>query len=245
MATIQIASDLHLEARSAYRATSSVFVPAEDRDLLVLAGDIGVGNGARWFVERELRRSPVIYVPGNHEYYGLAPRLAVDGEWRRFAEKNHDFFYLIDESAEVAGLRIYGTPLWSGFDGAKATEPFRWAIMDFARNPAWTPWHHRKRHKEAVEKLKENGMTADLVVTHWPPTWGAVAEEFAGHPLNHYFYANLDALVEKCAAKLWIAGHTHHPFDYEVGGTRVVGNPTGYPSEGLAPGFRPDFVVHV
>jgi predicted phosphodiesterase len=31
--------------------------------------------------------------------------------------------------------------------------------------------------------------------------------------------------------KLWLHGHTHTPFDYEVNGTRVVCNPRGYPGE--------------
>jgi UDP-2,3-diacylglucosamine pyrophosphatase LpxH len=31
--------------------------------------------------------------------------------------------------------------------------------------------------------------------------------------------------------KAWCHGHTHHSFDYEVNGTRVVCNPYGYPGE--------------
>ena len=84
---IQVASDLHLEADLVYRRdpdTGAVrvdrgardplppygaFEPVLDRDVLVLAGDIGTGDLARAFIDRELQHSPVIYVPGNHEYY--------------------------------------------------------------------------------------------------------------------------------------------------------------------------------
>ena len=32
--------------------------------------------------------------------------------------------------------------------------------------------------------------------------------------------------------KLWTHGHTHHPFDYVIGETRIVCNPRGYESDG-------------
>ena len=38
----------------------------------------------------------------------------------------------------------------------------------------------------------------------------------------------MKALVRKVGARLWVSGHTHTPFDYEVGQTRVIGNPRGY-----------------
>ena len=42
---------------------------------------------------------------------------------------------------------------------------------------------------------------------------------------------------------LWIHGHKHESFDYEVNGTRVVCNPRGYAPNALNPDFRPDWVV--
>ena len=33
-------------------------------------------------------------------------------------------------------------------------------------------------------------------------------------------------------ARLWIHGHTHDSFDYQVQGTRVLCNPRGYAKEG-------------
>ena len=47
-------------------------------------------------------------------------------------------------------------------------------------------------------------------------------------------------------ARLWVSGHTHEAFDYEVGATRCIGNPTGYSGEARQSGlFRPDRVVEV
>ncbi|HEY6239973.1 MAG TPA: metallophosphoesterase, partial [Burkholderiales bacterium] len=58
---IRIYSDLHLE-----RAPFAP--PADDADLVVLAGDIGNGAaGIDW--ARETFDKPVLYLAGNHEYY--------------------------------------------------------------------------------------------------------------------------------------------------------------------------------
>ena len=44
-------------------------------------------------------------------------------------------------------------------------------------------------------------------------------------------------------AGLWIHGHTHDSFDYEVAGTRVICNPKGYHIENRA--FQSDLTVTV
>ena len=81
---IQIASDLHLEnwqrdlPQPVYQFDSD-----RHRDLLILAGDITTGS-RQWgmpFIRRELDISPVIFVPGNHEYYH-ATKQDVDSFWR-------------------------------------------------------------------------------------------------------------------------------------------------------------------
>ena len=63
---LRILSDLHTEFAD--------FVPPEtDAEAETLAGDIGVGaEGMRW-ATRHYPVRPVIYVPGNHEFYGHDP----------------------------------------------------------------------------------------------------------------------------------------------------------------------------
>jgi calcineurin-like phosphoesterase family protein len=47
--------------------------------------------------------------------------------------------------------------------------------------------------------------------------------------------------------QLWIHGHTHDSFDYQVHGTRVVCNPRGYVRDGVLENenFNPVFTVDV
>ena len=47
--------------------------------------------------------------------------------------------------------------------------------------------------------------------------------------------------------QLWVHGHTHDSFDYEVAGTRVLCNPRGYCREGRQENarFDPSLVIEV
>jgi hypothetical protein len=54
-------------------------------------------------------------------------------------------------------------------------------------------------------------------------------------------------LLDGSRVALWVHGHTHDSFDYEVNGTRVVCNPRGYARNGINEnvGFDPNFCVAV
>jgi predicted phosphodiesterase len=59
---IRVLSDLHLEFREWNP-------PKADADVVVLAGDIHVGvKGIEW-ARRSFPAIPIVYVPGNHEFY--------------------------------------------------------------------------------------------------------------------------------------------------------------------------------
>lgn len=66
-----------------------------------------------------------------------------------------------------------------------------------------------------------------VVVTHHAPSMGSVAPKYAQDILTAAFVSDLPhSLLSK--ASLWVHGHTHTHFDYEVAGCRVVSNPRGY-----------------
>ena len=83
---IQIASDLHFEIWKRHLPDPlDQFEPDENRDLLILAGDIvdGKRKFGMPFIRREIGISPVIFVPGNHEY-SHARKREVEAFWRGF-----------------------------------------------------------------------------------------------------------------------------------------------------------------
>jgi len=92
-----------------------------------------------------------------------------------------------------------------------------------------------RRHRAWLEaKLAAPFTGKTAVITHFAPHPKSIAPAYADHPANAGFVLDLEAMMGRAA--LWIHGHTHTAFDYEVRGTRVVCNPRGYPGEPT--GFR-------
>ena len=72
---IQLLSDLHNEfLRNRHNCVDHPWdgsIPVTNADIIVLAGDIDTGtNGVKWAIEESERLAkPILYVPGNHEFY--------------------------------------------------------------------------------------------------------------------------------------------------------------------------------
>jgi Icc-related predicted phosphoesterase len=94
--------------------------------------------------------------------------------------------------------------------------------------------HQRMRNylQVVMDTYRESGRTDNrvVVVTHHAPSQSSVHEKYSYDTLmNGNFYSNLDNFIQaNPQVQLWIHGHMHDPFDYGIGGTRVVCNPRGY-----------------
>ena len=118
--------------------------------------------------------------------------------------------------------------------------PVRYTTMisDFTLTGDWNTVKHAEEFRRAAENITAQAGKLDVVVTHFPPTLETIDQElYEGDPFNPYFINDAKPLVQYVGAKLWVSGHTHSPFDYQVGATRVVGNPRGYKDEPPRPGF--------
>jgi len=99
-----------------------------------------------------------------------------------------------------------------------------------------------QRHRSWLEaQLADSFHGPTVVITHFAPHRDSIASRFLNHPANPGFIVDLDQLMG--SADLWIHGHTHTAFDYEVRGTRIVCNPRGYADENT--GFRTDRIVEI
>jgi len=246
---LHVLSDIHTEF--------SDFEPPDARaDVIVLAGDIGVGTGGiEWAAER-FPETPVVYVPGNHEYYGHDIITGAD-RLRKAAPPN---VHVLDNDALMLdGVRFLGATFWTDFefDGAgearTARERAKRLVRDFTsiRNggrpftPADSVELHRKSVAWLVDALEKPCDGETVVVTHHLPASGSVADEYGNSPLNPAFASRLEGLIRRYQPELWIHGHTHAACDYDIDGTRVVCNPRGYPSEAGASAFLPGLIVEV
>ena len=149
---IQLLSDVHLESNPHFMP-----VPAPGADVLVLAGDIGsyqsgsalttAGDqdfGLRRFSPQHGWPTPVLLVPGNHEYDGLdfdEAHARLQATCQRLG-----ITWLEREVLQLNGVRFVGTTLWSDFDalGPLAGKPL----------PEKIPAHFSHPNSQYTRQLK-------------------------------------------------------------------------------------------
>ena len=243
---LHVLSDLHTEF-------ADFSPPGTDADVVVLAGDIGVGLGGIEWAAGRFSKTPVMYVPGNHEFYHHD--IGLTGELKVAAPVN--IHVLNNDTLELDGVRFLGSSLWTDFklygeeEAWFARQHAKRLIEDFAsiRNGKrrFTPEDSVAVHETSkawlVGELEREFNGPTVVVTHHLPAPTSVAKRYANDPLNPAFASRLEDVIEKYRPELWIHGHTHVPCDYELFGTRIVCNPRGYPKEASGDGFAPDLVV--
>ena len=242
-----ILSDLHFESNG-HTAVSASRMP--DADVCILAGDIDEGPAAavEWARKEIAWRMPVVYVAGNHEFYGgrLEERLAGGraASEASLQSSKHGVHLLENNDVVLGGVRFLGATLWTDFllEGPAFQQLFHDAaaglMLDYQliwtdRGRLLTPDDTRGRYWSSVLWLEKAlslpvaGPT--VVVTHTAPSSRSIATRYEGSVLNGAFVNDLDYLFQfDWAPDLWVHGHVHQSFDYRFGGTRVVCNPLGY-----------------
>lgn len=251
---LNILSDLHL-------GSGAMDWPVNDADVVVLAGDISRPREAvAWALKFD---KPVLYVPGNHEFYGGS----IDGtleELQRLCEGTQ-VQVLDNREFVIGGVRFLGTTLWTDFElfddpeqRAAAREEAQRLLRDFSRIRAhessgrvFTPNDSAslfRRHATWLEsRLATVHAGPTVVITHHAPSRHSIHPRFADSLLNACFVSDATHLLRADRVSLWIHGHTHDSFDHRVNGTRVVCNPRGYARDGVNenPLFDSNFIVDV
>ena len=246
---IQVLSDLHLEF-------SAFDPPQTDADVVVLAGDIALGSSGTEWARREFPSQPIIYVPGNHEYY-RSQRPEMLNALREDARR-HNVHLLDNDEIVIGGVRFLGCTLWTDFElfgvdekpwamraGERGLNDFR-LIKEDSLN-TFTPMRSFELHAESLRwltmRLGETFSGKTVVVTHHLPSRLSVVDRYKDVPLSACFASELGHLFGMM--DLWIHGHTHDSLDYVVEGTRVICNPRGYVMPGSSENldFDPQLVV--
>ena len=250
---LNVLSDLHLRQ-------GTLAPPDNDGDLVILAGDIARPQEAlEWAAAIG---KPVLYVPGNHEFYGGS----IDGTIAALRDlcEGTNVRLLDDDEVVLDGVRFLGSTLWTDFllFGRErrdvAMQQGQRFLRDFSRIRAaegadtlFTPADAAARfrtHRRFLEaKLDTPHAGRTVVITHHAPSPRSIHPRFQDSLLNACFISDAEALLDGARASLWVHGHTHDSFDYTVNGTRVVCNPRGYAKNGVNEnaGFDPDFIVDV
>lgn len=251
---LNILSDLHLSC-------GALEIPRNDADVVILAGDVARPKEAvSWALDFA---KPVLYVPGNHEFYGGSIAGAADELKQMCAGTN--IRILDKDQVIIEGIRFLGTTLWTDFmlwtDNEQRSLAMREAqrfMRDFSIIHVDEPMPRLFAPDDAAalcrvdaqwleSRLAEPHAGPTVVITHHAPSRQSIHSRFAGSLLNGCFVSDLQHLADGRRAQLWVHGHTHDSFDYMLNGTRVVCNPRGYAKEGVNenPLFDSHFMVQI
>jgi len=254
---IQLLSDLHLETHPDFTPT-----PAPGADVLVLAGDIGsYQTGSRLedadfglarfspLAQHAAWPTPVLFIPGNHEYDGLDFDTA--HQRLRATCERLGIVWLERETVELQGVRFVGTTLWSDFDALGPEDNSEASLGQLlkARDKAFRAANYYLKKNTATrggqpmlaDAIRDQALECQawlrsalatpfagptVVVTHFAPSLHSADPRYGRTPGTAGFCNALDALLPQ--AQLWLHGHLHAPSDYVHRGCRVVANPRGY-----------------
>ncbi len=159
----------------------------KDVDLIIHAGDVSnrglkteVTEFLEWFSDQD---GDKIFIAGNHDFFFQYKKEEIDELISRYPSVT----YLMDESTEFEGLKIYGSP--------------------------WQPWFYDwafnlHRGSEIAEKWAKIPNELDILVTHGP-AYGILDETVRGEKVG---CEELLKKINEVKPKYHISGHLHESY---------------------------------
>jgi len=233
---IMVAEDLHNHPEMDYGMYSSVNI-----------ADLGRRQQTalrfRDFLKRCSFEFPhVIYIAGNHEFY--------HGKWKASLQYLRDecakftnVYFLERDVKVINDVTFIGATLWTDCNKgdpltlhalADMMNDYRIIRNDEHGYTKLRPAHTMYRHQQTIAYLKSilPDMKDRKIVFagHHSPSKLSTHPKYQNEYLMNGGYSSdlSEFILDHPEIKLWTHGHTHDPFDYMVGETRVVCNPRGY-----------------
>lgn len=211
---IQVASDLHIEFDNPL-IIGGPPCPIEktDADVIVLAGDIGVGFEQESVFCEDLAQShqkDVVFVLGNHSFYQKGNVDKIRDQWANadipgvhYLDEGHGWIY--DENPEEGEIMFTGGILWTDFNNynggdmyhsEKGMSDFRQCRM-YGQDAAGHPYYPQKASKAA--KAKD-----DYIREYMFTPRRSVAEHFK---IKAWIEASIDNAWAKVNKKVVVSHH--------------------------------------
>ncbi len=184
----------------------------------------------------------VVYVAGNHEFYHGRWKASLD-HLREECAVFPNVYFLERDVKVIDDVTFIGATLWT--DMNKGDPLTLHAINDMMNDfsiirndehgfTKLRPAHAMYRHQQTISYL--NAILPDMkdrkivFVGHHAPSKQSTHPKYKNdHLMNGGYSSDLsEFILDHPQIKLWTHGHTHDPFDYMIGTTRIVCNPRGY-----------------
>ena len=214
----------------------------------------------------------VIYIMGNHEHYHGDFKYTYNLLKKNLGHHSN-LHILEKESVLIGDVTFVGGTLWTDMnkEDPRTLYAIRGVMNDFrcvsnSNHVSYFRDSDGNSHERAAGLMPEdvvmdhqamlsyiNDMCAInpcgkiVVVGHHAPSKQSTHPRYKGPKeqlINGAYSSDLsEFILDRPQIKLWTHGHTHEPFDYMVGSTRVFANPRGYINyEDLADSFELKYV---
>jgi predicted phosphodiesterase len=256
-----IQADLHIELTRGWDLPAAGNQP--DYDVLVIAGDLvsRMERGVAWILER-VTDHPVVYIAGNHEFYGCDIDRTV--EKARALAAGTNVHILQNDTVVIGNVTFIGATFWTDFNLFGDVGHAMLAAAEFMNDyrkirvgryvyrlrPSHTLQRHKQSRQFIADELRKPKTGPRVVVTHMAPHPSAISPAFA-EDITSAAYASDCSDLMAMPVDVWIHGHTHGTYDRVIAGTRLVTNQKGYgpwlPKEPTwdNPDFDPNFVIEI
>lgn len=190
----------------------------------------------------------VVMVMGNHEHY----RFQFHKTYEHIKSQLPDNVHLLEkESLVLDGVLFLGATLWTDMNKQDSLTLYHMqgAMNDYRQitmlNESTGDYHRLQPEKTVQEHLKtleyfktaltenknrEGGPLPVVVVTHHSPSKLSTHPKYRDEIIMNGAYSSdlSEMILNNPEIRVWTHGHTHEPFDYQVGETRIICNPRGY-----------------
>lgn len=242
--------------------------PANTADQAAIANGTGLGRRQmtaqrfRDFFKRcSFQFKDVIYIAGNHEFYNGKFYAGID-YLRDECAKYPNITMLEQDMKIIDNVVFVGGTLWTNMNKRDPLtmhaiegmmNDFRIIRNDQRNYAAMSALDVAVRHDRTLSYIKhivqEHKDKRCVVVGHHSPSFKSVHEMYQAQTLmNGGYHSDLsEFIMDHPQIKLWTHGHTHYPFDYMIGETRIVCNPRGYENDGYSEdsGWDPTKILEI
>lgn len=239
-------SDLHLEFYKKLKHLLNYvkFNEWKDADILILAGDIVNIRSENPSLKKRFikliklfkaKYKYVMYVAGNHEYYGYKNENTLDtvadadrilketcqANGVIFLQKSKFTLQLPDRQ-----INFFGCTLWSLVTKKTFSMMNDHKAVDNYDDINILHIDHERWLRNELSKNTHDS----VVITHHIPSYGLIHPKFSYSMINDGFCSNMDHIFDH-KINFWIYGHSHETTKCTIKNTYCASNPGGYPGE--------------
>jgi Icc-related predicted phosphoesterase len=251
---LRIISDMHNEFRN--EPIQMPIMEGEKEQVLIIAGDFSplkhMKNYKSTLDEYTERFKAVLFVLGNHEYYGFKiDNIRVSKVFEDLNLKdNFKLLTRFSPSVKIDDTRFVGATLWTDLGRSSYIEYIVQEKMNDFKKITWVEkrngissyskfktknWFGEfvKDFEYIKNEIQNNPNDKIIVVTHYGPSFKSADTRYLHEmDLQHGYLSNLDNYIESLDnVPLWVHGHIHEKKNYTIGKTQIIVNPFAYPGE--------------